>query len=207
MKDSPRQRDPKRTRQQLVKAAARLIQSRGLARVTTRQIAQEAGCAEGTLYKHFEDKDELFLAVILESLPSFEALLDPIEPGKATVLEGLRKVVLTAIAFFEKVLPHGVALLADASLLARHRKRLKKGADSGPRVLYQAVADYVSAEQQRGRLHPRINATSAAALILGPCFQWVMTRMINGAPPLPLTDEQFAGDVAKALLQGFSPRP
>ena len=198
-------RNPKRTRDQIVKAAARLIRDRGLARVTTREIAREAGCAEGTLYKHFENKDDLFLAVVMESLPRFETALDPAAAAHTAIAKNLGQIGIAAIRFFEKVLPHGVALLADATLLTRHRKRL--GAkNTGPRVLFEAVAEYISVEQSRGRINPALNPISAAALILGPCFQWVLTRMINGSSPLKLTDKQFTDQLAATLLQGFARR-
>lgn len=205
MKSKTRLRDPEQTRDRILKAAAHLIQIRGLARVTTRDIAHQAGCAEGTLYKHFENKEELFLAVVLESLPRFEAALDSTSAERTSVAENLEQIALAAIAFFEKVLPHGVALLADATLLARHRKRLK-GKDSGPRHLYQAVADYITAEQNRGRMNRALDPIGAAGVLLGPCFQWVLTSMINGTSPLKLTDKQFAEQLASTLLQGFAPR-
>jgi AcrR family transcriptional regulator len=198
-------RNPKQTRDQIVRAAARLIRNRGLARVTTREIAREAGFAEGTLYKHFENKDDLFLAVVLESLPRFETALDPAAAAHTPIAENLVQIATAALSFFEKVLPPGVALLADSRLLNRHRKRLQ-AKNSGPRVLFKAVAEYISAEQRRGRINPALNPMSAAAVILGPCFQWVLTRMINGSNPLKLTDKQFTDQLAATLLQGFAPR-
>ena len=60
-----------RTRQYILEAAERMLQSKGLARLTNKEIAQEAGCAEGTLYNHFETKEDLILSAIEEHLPDF----------------------------------------------------------------------------------------------------------------------------------------
>jgi len=204
VKSTAKQRDPEQTRDNLLKAATHLIQSRGLARTTTREIAREAGCAEGTLYKHFETKDDLFLAVLVESFPSFEAALELTNKGQTGIAGNLAEIAMAAISFFQKLLPAGVALLADATLLARHRKRLRRK-DTGPRHLYEAVAKYIAAAQDLGRINRALDPLAAAALILGPCFQWVLTRMINGNPPLKLTDEQFCQQLAETLLQGFAP--
>jgi AcrR family transcriptional regulator len=206
VKSTGKQRDPEQTRDNLLKAATHLIQTRGLARVTTREIAREAGCAEGTLYKHFETKEDLFLAVLLESLPRFETALDPTNREQTSIAENLGQIGMAAIRFFEKVLPPGVALLADSTLLARHRKRLR-AKDSGPRHLYEAVATYIASEQDRGRINRALDPLGAASVILGPCVQWVLTRMINGNTPLKLTDEQFCQQLAATLLQGFAPQP
>ena len=206
MKSTGKQRDPEQTRDNLLKAATHLIRSRGLARATTREIAREAGCAEGTLYKHFATKDDLFLAVLLESFPRFETALELTNKEPISIAENLSQIAMAAIRFFEKVLPTGVALLADATLLARHRKRLRRK-DTGPRHLYEAVAKHIASAQDLGRINPALDPLAAAPVILGPCFQWVLTRMINGSAPLKLTDEQFSRQLAATLLQGFAPQP
>jgi len=205
VRNTGKPRNPKQTRNDLLKAATHLIHSRGLARVTTREIAREAGCAEGTLYKHFETKDDLFLAVLLESFPKFETALDLTHDGQANIAENLGQIAMASIRFFERVLPPGVALLADSTLLARHRKRLR-AKDRGPRHLYEAVAKYITSEQEVGRINRALDPFGAASVLLGPCFQWVLTRMINGSTPLKLTDEQFCRNLAATLLQGFAPR-
>jgi AcrR family transcriptional regulator len=50
------------TRAKLMQAAARIVASDGMAAATTAAIAAEAGVAEGTLYRHFESKDDLLIA-------------------------------------------------------------------------------------------------------------------------------------------------
>src|SRR5882724_952646 len=60
------------TRQRILDATQRLIEKDGFARLTTNEIAQEADCAEGTIFKHFKSKDNLCLAVVLENAPRFK---------------------------------------------------------------------------------------------------------------------------------------
>ena len=62
---------PTGTRAQLVDAAERVLRAKGLARATTKEIAREAGYAEGTLYLHFADKLDLVRAVHEKLLPAF----------------------------------------------------------------------------------------------------------------------------------------
>lgn len=47
------------TRQRLVRAALELFTTQGYHVTTTGQIARKAGVAEGTIYKHFESKQQL----------------------------------------------------------------------------------------------------------------------------------------------------
>ena len=50
-------------RQQILEAAVRLFAQKGVARTTTRQIAQEVGVAEGLIFRYFPTKLDLVRAV------------------------------------------------------------------------------------------------------------------------------------------------
>jgi len=67
MTDRPRTgpRDPDATRQHLLRAGLELYSSRGFLATTTPMLAQRAGVAEGTIYRHFASKEELLNAVYL----------------------------------------------------------------------------------------------------------------------------------------------
>ena len=55
----PRRRDAKNTRERLIRAALELFTSQGYHASTTPQVARRAGVAEGTIYRHFESKEQL----------------------------------------------------------------------------------------------------------------------------------------------------
>lgn len=54
-----RRRDPKNTRERLVRAALELFTTQGYHASTTPQVARKAGVAEGTIYRHFSSKEQL----------------------------------------------------------------------------------------------------------------------------------------------------
>lgn len=54
-----RKRDPKGTRDRLVRAALELFTTQGYHASTTPEIASKAGVAEGTIYRHFASKEQL----------------------------------------------------------------------------------------------------------------------------------------------------
>ena len=114
------------TRAQLVDAAERVLRSKGLARATTKEIAREAGCAEGTLYLHFADKLDLVRAVHEKLLPAFiEAARHlPGRAGTRTVEENLTELARSALRLYRDMLPVGSSLFADPELLRRFRARL-----------------------------------------------------------------------------------
>ncbi|HYG57571.1 MAG TPA: helix-turn-helix domain-containing protein, partial [Symbiobacteriaceae bacterium] len=52
------------TQERIVSAARRLFGEYGFHGTTTAEIARAAGIAEGTIYRHFKDKKELFIACV-----------------------------------------------------------------------------------------------------------------------------------------------
>ena len=71
------------TKEQLLKATLKLISEKGYLGATTREIAQEAGVTELTLFRHFGSKERLFeellkgytfLPLLKELLPELEGL-------------------------------------------------------------------------------------------------------------------------------------
>jgi len=54
-------------RPKIERAALKLFVSEGVDAATTREIADEAGVSEGALYRHYKGKDELALALFMET--------------------------------------------------------------------------------------------------------------------------------------------
>jgi AcrR family transcriptional regulator len=77
-------------RQQIIEAATRIFAAKGFHRATTREVAQEAGISEGTIYNYFQDKDALLIA-ILERLNETERRAEDFEEGMATDFRGFLK--------------------------------------------------------------------------------------------------------------------
>src|SRR4029450_4098331 len=143
------------TRAQLVDAAERVLRSRGLARATTKEIAREAGCAEGTLYLHFADKLDLVRAVHEKLLPAFVEVVRHL-PGRAgtrTVEANLTELAHSALRLYRDMLPVGSSLFADPELLRRFRSRLaEQGARAHPAC--EPVGAYLRGEPGPGRGGP-----------------------------------------------------
>ncbi len=192
------------TRQQILAAAAHVLHERGLTGMTTRTIARQAGLADGTLYVHFPHKEDLILAAVQEQLPTFTARMraDPADPRP--LADGLAEFVHAALRYTAALIPLSAALFADPALLARQQATLKER-QAGPHLLYQRVADYITAEQQRGRINAHLEPLSVAALLLGPCFQYAFLRHFVGADPLPMTEEQFVTNLVQTLIAGLAP--
>lgn len=84
-------------RAQIVDAAIKIIGEKGLREFTAAQIAQEVGIKDGTIFRHFKNKDEIVKAVLdrlegllLETTPS--RIADPLERLSSFFLNRLKLV-------------------------------------------------------------------------------------------------------------------
>jgi AcrR family transcriptional regulator len=194
------------TRERIVEAAERVMRERGLARSTTKEIARAAGYSEGTLYKHFESKEDLFLSVLDERLPSFLALVEelPARVGRGTVRGTLEEAASTALAFYGEIVPMAASIFSEPGLLARHREGVhKRGA--GPRMVNEALAAYLDAEKRLGRVREDADPEAAAAMLLGACYQRAFFRSFLGEDVPAEGEEGFVEDVAHTLMRSLSP--
>ncbi|MFW5748939.1 MAG: TetR/AcrR family transcriptional regulator [Chloroflexota bacterium] len=80
---SRRSRRTAARREQIMQAAARIFAEKGFHRTTTREIAEAADVAEGTIYNYFENKDELLVEMInqMGQFSQRRSILDNIEAG------------------------------------------------------------------------------------------------------------------------------
>src|SRR3990170_3199734 len=62
------------TRTQILAAAYLLFNHQGYHGTSMRQIAEHAGIALGGIYNHFENKQQIFVQVLLEHHPVYEML-------------------------------------------------------------------------------------------------------------------------------------
>jgi AcrR family transcriptional regulator len=201
------------TQARILDAAARLMSSVGITRTTTKEIAREAGCSEATLYKHFRDKEQIFVRVLHERLPPFAEVLAelPARAGSGTVAEHLAEVARMAVPFYRQSFPMAGAVAASADLLAAHRAKLDL-AVAGPHMPSAHLADYLRAEQALGRVAAGVDPQAAATLLIGACFHRAfLTLFFAGGEDLVGAerereavraehDEEFVAGAVRALL-------
>jgi AcrR family transcriptional regulator len=198
---------PGGTRDQLVAAAERVLRTKGLARATTKEIAREAGYAEGTLYLHFADKLDLVRAVHERLLPAFIEVVKrlPDRAGQGTVQANLTEVATSALGMYRDMLPLGSSLFADPELLRRFQGRLA-AQGAGPHRAWESVAAYLRAEQALGRVAGHADPAAAAVLLLGGCQQLVFVELLTGPETLPFRDHpEAAAELVATLLAGLAP--
>src|SRR5437868_2448947 len=180
---------PAARRAAIVEATLPLLRAHGLS-ITTRQIAEAAGVAEGTIFGVFPDKDALLEAVV-------EAAFDP-EPVRAelaaiAVDDPLEERLAAAVTVIQSHLAGIWALLATPGLrdMKAPRKGVKLRAKGGRVVDFSALARLLEPDRERLRREPEAAAQVLVGLILASSHPAVV-----GDSPLQ------ADEIVSVLLDG-----
>jgi len=190
-------------RRRIIEAADTLIREQGLSGATTREIARAAGCAEGSIYVHFEDKIDLVIAVVVEREPTFADLLElPARAGENTVEANLVPWVEELVSLIRDNQPIFFALMSDRSVFARFKERVRER-QTGLVAVFKAAADYVRAEQELGRVDARVEPEVVATILIGAGRDHTFTRALAGiAAP---SADGFAQELVRVVVHGLAP--
>jgi AcrR family transcriptional regulator len=201
----PHERSGALTRARILDAAAELMRTLGLARVTTKEIAKAAGCSEAALYRHFSGKEELFVTVLQERLPPLSALITRLSatPGDRAPEEILAEIATVATEFYEATMPIGSSLFAEPSLLERHREGLHK-IGAGPHKPLEALTGLLRVMRTRGGLRADADVESAAVLLLGACYQRAFLGHFMGPEIHTRRLADFSAGLARTVLRGIA---
>jgi AcrR family transcriptional regulator len=193
-------------RDRILNAAEHVIRTNGLSKTTTKEIARIANCSEGSLYNHFQSKEDLFMQIMKRHLQGYLAVLLklPGRKGARTVKENLEETALAALDFFHLSIGLTASLFTEPDFLARHRQDFQQR-NEGPHRSNEIVAAYILAEQKMGRVNSDINSRSMADLLLGACFQHAFHLQFSGEDEPEEARKQFVDNVLKALMKGLLP--
>jgi len=170
-----------------LKAAEKLMRSRGLSGVTTRQISKEVGCSEGALYVHFKGRLELLLAMLEESLPG---MLKPLKElressGSGSPQKNLVRALGGIFQFHQRIVSASAGLFAEPELLTAYRNSLSRQG-KGPHLSMRVLEEYIVSEQRLARIDSKVDAKLAAYLLMASSFFRAFNEQFFGTPMQPV---------------------
>lgn len=181
-------------REQLFRAAERVLLRDGPNALTSRAVTAEAGCAKGVLHRHFADFDDFLAGLVRDRVARLGDQSAALRraAGTGTVTGNL------AAALSE--LFGSVALAVVGLVIARDglRARLREEWPTGVPLLADAaamIAAYLAAERERGRINPGADTDTLALTLIGAGHLLFAGR--HGEPPGP-------GEVRKVVATALS---
>jgi AcrR family transcriptional regulator len=189
-------RDP---REQLFRAAERVLKLHGPDALTSRSVTEEAGVAKGVLHRHFVDFDDFLVELarlrISQIKSTSAALLDSVGTGSVTgnVADGLETI-------FNATTLGALALTMTRDEL---RKRLQVGRTPGLPVASDAaemIATYLAAEREQGRLASDADPEKLSITLVGT-GHLLFAGELGGLP-----DHSGVIEIVESILVGVERR-
>jgi AcrR family transcriptional regulator len=202
--DRPRRRGrpPAGGREAILAAALQLLRERGIARVTSREVAALAGVSEASVFYHYKDRAGLLQAVFAQGLEPLQVLSSSrgLRPGE-DLNDALTRFANTLDEFLEQALPVMAAAQSDTALRDSMAAYMTEQ-DLGPHRGVATLGNYLAAEQTAGRVRAGVDPHAVAMLFVGACF----TRAAQREMPAAVAELPGLEDIVRATVALLRPR-
>jgi AcrR family transcriptional regulator len=185
-------------RLEIVQAVLALTGERGPDAVTTQAIAERIGVTQGALFRHFSDKEAMWLAVFEWVRATLGATVDAVVDETAPPLANLERVfhahvgLVAAHPGVPRALYHELQTVGDSPVRAAVRAMVGDYRRRLLRLFEQAKA--------AGELPRHLDAALASALFIGAVQGLVIQAALAGADATP---DKSARPTFALLLNGF----
>jgi len=166
-------RDGSGTRRKIHEAALRLFVEKGVAETTVRDLAQAAGIAEGTLYRHYASKDDLVADLFATHYAAFAHRLEAVQRDHAAFDGKLVAIIAEFCRFFDSE-----PMLFRFLMLVQHQTLHRVADDAGNPV--EVVHRILAEAMDRGeiaRFPKGLATTMVLGLLLQPAYGLVYGRL------------------------------
>ncbi|MEV6246371.1 ScbR family autoregulator-binding transcription factor [Streptomyces sp. NPDC051742] len=162
----PKQERSRRTKAQILTAAAEVFAEQGYPTVTLQDVADRVGMTKGAVYFHYANKHVLAIAVVEEHYRRWPELVERVRASKGTPLDTLLAVLDgTAEAFRgDSVVQAGARLQIERSLIGAD---LPKPYEWWREMLAALIADARDAGQLRADTDPKALARVVVSAFFG----------------------------------------
>jgi AcrR family transcriptional regulator len=180
-----------RTRAAVLRTATDLLVEGGPSAVTIDAIVAASGVAKSTIYRHWDTRDDVLVAVIESCAPQIEPP-DPslgFDESLRRLTAGFRAMLIDP--HWARVLPALLALRTQKHGIADIEQRIEKRQEHAVEAVLRRGVD-------EGLLPHDVDIDRANALLVGPLVFAVLTGK-------PAVDEAFCDLVVDGFLRAYAP--
>jgi AcrR family transcriptional regulator len=187
----------------IIEAARQVFLERGI-QATTAEVAERAGVSEGSIFKRFKSKGELFRAAMAHLHDELAFARDLAgRVGKADVREVLFETGMEIVVFFRQLMP--LHMMAWSNPGSEGLPKALRGPNPPPVRALKNITGYFEAEMRGGRMR-RQDPEIVARAFLGSVHTFVFFELLyqmNGE--LPLAAETYVRGLVSLLWTGIDP--
>lgn len=185
----------------IMRAAERLFHNRRFHEVTLDEVAVAAGVGKGTIYRYFNDKDDLIFQVATTGFEDLCARVEACVAEDRPLRERLLSIVRAMCDYFDERIEMYAIIHAETAWMPEGeggvRARWLVLRQRLPGIVRQAFLDGIA----RGEVRADLHVDTLDYYFLG--LTRVLIRDLNREIPLPENQER----IVDLFLQGVAPRP
>lgn len=185
-------REYRTRRSEIMTAAERVFSSKGFHKATMSDIARKAEFAEGTLYKFFKGKIDLYYSIVEEKGDELLTCLREQVSSTGGAVERIKSLINAEMAFFERNRHFFKIFMRESS---GFEKMDRKHLSGKVNKVYENYINFVSRiikdglrQKEFRNLEPREASYALMGLVNSSIHQWITTsgreRLIERAPLL-----------------------
>ena len=188
---------------EIITAAAKVFRTKGYHAATVQDIADEVGILKGSLYHHFESKEDLLYLIVKEPITRMYQTMGEIVASELPAAEKLRRAIRAHLDAFDRHYPHLFVYLREREEMKRRfRERFKLSPKQYERFWQQILREGMKA----GEFRPDFDVPVVSYGLLGMLnwlYKWYDPRGRLGVREVA---DQFSA-LALAGLTGAAPAP
>ena len=189
----------------IIDAARQVFLERGIL-ATTAEVAERAGISEGSIFKRYKSKIDLFRAAMGEHLDEPDWIRQLVgRVGQGGVEENLFEIGMSVIAFFRKLMP--LMMMSWSNPAPNGLPGPLAGPNPPPLRALKQLSGFFEAEMRGGRLQHH-DPEIVARTFLGGLNHYVFLEVLYRANnELPLAPETYVRGLVQLLWAGIGPLP
>jgi AcrR family transcriptional regulator len=198
------------TRTRIVDAALDLFAEQGFHGTSMREIASAAGLTGGSLYHHFDSKEDILLAVVAE-IPARTGIAERVQQvlrmanQSAALKPLLTRMCVETMELFKQPFHRKMfrILMNDGLRLAQEGVLPAELLGGTPRAMIAALMSHL---MDQGIMR-RVDPDYAVMLLMGPMLMYRQIKLVWGMPSVRIMDiPQFIEAHVDGLMQVLAPR-
>jgi len=191
-----------RRKAQILEVAARVFAAHGFANTTVQTIANYVGVGNGTVYRYFPTKDQLFLAAVERGLNELTAEMDRVVQQPGDPVQVLKEAIRVYLRFFHRRPEMAELFIQERAAFPHHHRPLYFAAQRDDEK-FRKHQEFYQRLLATGRIRP-VPFEQLFAIVGDLLYGTILTNLLSGRTVDP--DAQ-AEAIADLILYGLFRRP